>query len=56
MNEKGEYTINGNVINFDFYKGVNIPVAAVGVQAAGFDTAAAAVEAAFGTSFNPFVG
>ena len=40
------YTINGETINFAFSKGVNIPVAAVGVQAAGFDTAAAAWTAA----------
>ena len=52
--DKDGYTINGNRINFDFSKGVNIPVAAVGVQAAGFNTAAAAVEAAFGAKFNPF--
>lgn len=52
--DKDGYTINGTRINFDFSNGVNIPVAAVGVQAAGFNTAAAAVEAAFGTNFNPF--
>ena len=52
--EKGYYTINGEKINFDFSKGVNIPVYAVGVQSAGFDTAAAAVEAAFGAGFNPW--
>lgn len=48
------YTINGTVINFDFSKGVNIPVFAVGVQAAGFNSAAAAVDAAFGAGFNPW--
>lgn len=52
--DKDGYTINDTRINFDFSNGVNIPVAAVGVQAAGFNTAAAAVEAAFGTNFNPF--
>lgn len=52
--DKDGYTINGTRINFDFSNGVNIPVAAVGVQAAGFNTAAAAVEAAFGANFNPF--
>lgn len=53
-NENGYYTINGEKIDFDFTEGVNIPVYAVGVQAAGFDTAAAAVDAAFGQNFNPF--
>ena len=52
--DKDGYTINDTRINFDFSNGVNIPVAAVGVQAAGFNTAAAAVEAAFGAKFNPF--
>lgn len=52
--DKDGYTINGTRIKFDFSNGVNIPVAAVGVQAAGFNTAAAAVEAAFGANFNPF--
>lgn len=52
-NEKG-YTINGEKINFDFTNGVKIPVFAVGVQSAGFNTAAAAVDAAFGAGYNPF--
>ena len=47
------YTINGEVINFDFSEGVKIPVYAVGVQAAGFDSAADAVDAAF-PGFNPW--
>ena len=35
---------------------VKCPVKAVAVQAAGFDNAAAAVDAAFGANFNPFGG
>ena len=35
---------------------VNCPVFAVAVQAEGFDSAAAAVEAAFGANYNPFGG
>jgi hypothetical protein len=46
--------MNSKVIDYDFSKGVKIPVFAVGVQAAGFDTCAAAVDAAFGADFNPF--
>lgn len=53
-NESKHYTINGTEINFDFSKGVKIPVFAVGVQAAGFGKAADAVNAAFGADFNPF--
>ena len=53
-NENGYYTINGEEIEYDFSNGVNIPVFAVGVQEAGFDTAADAVTAAFGADFNPF--
>ena len=30
------YTINGDVIDYDFTKGVNIIVKAYGIQAAGF--------------------
>lgn len=52
--EQGKYTINGKAINFDFSNGVNIPVFAVGVQKAGFNSAEAAVNAAFGNDFNPF--
>lgn len=51
---KTVYTINGTEINFDFSNGVKIPVFAVGVQADGFDTADAAVEAAFGAKYNPW--
>ena len=51
---EGYYTIKGEKINYDFTKGVNIPVFAVGVQSAGFTTAAAAVDAAFGAGYNPF--
>lgn len=55
-NEKvdGYYTLNGKKIDYDFSKGVDIPVFAVGVQSQGFDTCAAAVNAAFGTNFNPW--
>ena len=35
---------------------VSCPVYAVAVQAEGFDTVAAAVDAAFGANFNPFGG
>lgn len=48
------YTIDGQTINFDFSKGVNIPVYAVGVQAAGFTSCADAVTAAFGANYNPW--
>ncbi len=50
----GNYTINGNTINFDFSEGVNVLVKAVAVQSAGFDNADEAVTAAFGANFNPF--
>lgn len=35
-NDQGQYTINGNVINYDFSKGVNIIVRAYAIQADGF--------------------
>ena len=35
-NNNGQYTINGNVIDYDFSKGVHIIVRAYGIQAAGF--------------------
>ena len=35
-NNDGKYTINGNVIDYDFSKGVHIIVRAYGIQAAGF--------------------
>lgn len=47
------YTFNGEEIDFDFDNLV-IPVYAIGVQAAGFNDADAALEAAFGASFNPW--
>ena len=53
-NETQKYTINGADIDFDFSNGVSIPVFAVGVQSQGFDTCAAAVEAAFGANYNPW--
>ena len=57
-NGKTIYTITKNGVtsdlDFDFSKGVKIPVYAVGVQADGFDDADAAIEAAFGKNFNPW--
>lgn len=51
----GHYTFNGNEITgYDLSNGVTIPVFAIGVQAAGFDNAAAAFDAAFGENFNPW--
>lgn len=54
----GKYTITRNKvtteIDFDFTKGVEIPVYAVGVQAAGFDDADTAINAAFEANFNPW--
>lgn len=49
-------TRNGKTtdINYDFTKGVAIPVYAVGVQAAGFESCADAVNAAFGANYNPW--
>jgi len=44
-NNKGEYTKNGNVINYDFSKGINIIVRAYGIQADGFDDVYAAYKA-----------
>ncbi len=44
MNERGQYTINGDVINMDLTNGVTIPVFAQGVQEAGFGSAAEAFE------------
>lgn len=49
-----KWTINGNAINFDLDNGVIIPVHAVGVQAAGFTDADAAINAGFGANFNPW--
>ena len=53
-NVGGYYTINGEKIDYDFTKGVKVPVYAVGVQATGFTGASEAVTAAFGANFNPF--
>ena len=44
-NEKGEYTINGDVIDYDFSKGVNIIMRAYAIQADGFDDVYAAYKA-----------
>lgn len=57
MNSDGNYTITRNgetkvIENFDGT--VSCPVFAVAVQAAGFDNASEAVDAAFGVNFDPF--
>ena len=44
-NNDGQYTYNGEVINYDFSKGVHIIVRAYGIQAAGFDDVYAAYNA-----------
>lgn len=44
-NAQGEYTINGNVIDYDFAQGVNIIVRAYGIQADGFADVYAAYKA-----------
>lgn len=44
-NAQGQYTINGNVIDYDFTKGVNIIVRAYGIQADGFADVYAAYKA-----------
>ncbi len=57
MNEAGEYTItrDGQTAVIEGLDGsVECPVFAVAVQAAGFDSAADAVTAAFGADFNPW--
>ena len=57
MNSDGEYTITRDgetVVIEDFNGTVSCPVFAVAVQAAGFDNAAEAVDAAFGVNFDPF--
>lgn len=53
MNADGKYTINGQVID-GFDGSVKCPVFAVAVQAAGFESADAAITAAFGAKFNPW--
>ena len=52
--EDGYYTFRGEKIDFDLSKGVTLPVYAVGVQAAGFTSADAAFDAAFGENYNPW--
>ena len=44
-NEQGQYTIKGDVIDYDFSKGVNIIVKAYGIQAKGFADVYAAYNA-----------
>ena len=56
-NEKGCYTIRGTEIPADLLPTnapITIPVFALGVQAAGFTTCEDAMDAAFGTDFNPW--
>lgn len=50
-----EVNLSG-LINADGNLAVKCPVKAVAVQAAGFDSVSAAVDAAFGAKFNPFGG
>lgn len=50
-----EVNLSG-LINADGNLAVKCPVKAVAVQAAGFDSVSAAVDAAFGANFNPFGG
>ncbi len=52
-NDEGHYTINGESIETNLSQ-VKIPVYAIGVQAAGFDDANTALEAAFGEDYNPW--
>lgn len=57
MNADGKYVIKRNgleTIIAEFDGSAKCPVYAVAVQAAGFDNAAEAVEAAFGKDFNPW--
>ena len=49
-----EINLSGLMVNGELK--VSCPVKAVAVQADGFDTVAAAVDAAFGANFNPFGG
>lgn len=51
---KTVYTYNGEEIDFDFTNGVKIPVFAIGAQAEGFTDADTAINAAFGTDYNPW--
>ena len=57
MNDEGQYTLtrNGVASVIEGFDGsVECPVFAVAVQAAGFDSAAEAIDAAFGPNFNPW--
>lgn len=57
MNEDGQYTITRDdeeIVIEGFNGSAVCPVFAVAVQAAGFDSAADAVTAAFGANFNPW--
>lgn len=57
MNDQGQYVIkrNGTETVIEGFDGsAKCPVYAVAVQAAGFDSAAEAVTAAFGANFNPW--
>lgn len=45
INKEGKYTINGEVIDYDFAKGINIIVRAYGIQADGFADVYAAYKA-----------
>lgn len=57
MNAQGQYTITRNGVTTvieGFDGSAKCPVYAVAVQAAGFDSAAEAVTAAFGANFNPW--
>lgn len=47
-NDQGQYTINGEVINYDFTKGVNIIVRAYAIQADGFNDVYAAYKGYYG--------
>lgn len=51
---KGVWTRDGVTIDFDLDNGVDIPVHAVGVQAAGFSDADTAINAGFGENYNPW--
>ncbi len=53
MNEQGQYTINGTVINMDLSQGVTIPVFVQGVQEAGFADAETAFSQS-GLPINPW--
>ena len=50
----GNYTFNGEKIDYDLSQGVTIPVFAIGVQADGFANANEAFNTAFGANYNPW--